>query len=249
MKGSRMTLFLVIVLALGACANQQPARAPASPQLTAAPVGERVNSREVMFQTEDGVTLGGTLFGQGNASVVLSHMYPTDQTSWHTFARALAEKGYLALAYDFRGYGKSGGEKRIDRIDRDVRAAAAFLRGQGAQRIVLIGASMGGMVSAKVAGSIGASGLIVISGPQSFQGLSVTEDDLKSFKGPSLWIGSRGDLATVSTEAMHALANEPKTIHIYDGSAHGTYIFDTADGADLIQRLLDFVSTNLPPGQ
>jgi pimeloyl-ACP methyl ester carboxylesterase len=208
---------------------------------------QETGPREATFQTEDGVTLSGTLFGQGQVGVVLSHMYPTDQTSWHAFAQTLADNGYLALAYDFRGYGQSGGEKRIDQIDRDVRAAAEFLRGQGAQRTVLIGASMGGMASAKVAGSVGADGLIVLSSPQSFQGMTVTADDLKSFAGPSLWIGSRGDAATADTEAMHALANAPKTIHIYSGSAHGTYIFDTGDEADLIQRLLEFLLASFPP--
>jgi pimeloyl-ACP methyl ester carboxylesterase len=234
---------------IGACTSPSPTQAPASTQLpdTPAPAGETAGPREVTFQTEDGVKLSGTLFGQGGSGVVLSHMFPTDQTSWHAFAKTLAGNGYLALAYDFRGYGKSGGEKHIDQIDSDVRAAVAFLKEQGAQRIVLVGASMGGTASAKVAGSAGAAALVVLSSPQSFNGLEVTEQDLKSFRGPSLWMGSRGDAATTDTEAMHAKANEPKTLHIYEGSAHGTFIFDTANGPDLSQRIIDFLVENAPP--
>ena len=261
------TLLAACAVALSACGNapvaapQSPTRAAAPPatQPPAAPVAAsptalaataantNTGPRTVTFQTEDGITLSGTLFGKGEVGVVLSHMFPTDQTSWHAFAQALADDGYLALAYDFRGYGQSGGEKRVDQIDRDVRAAAAFLRGQGAQRIVLIGASMGGTASVKAAGSVRADALVVISSPQSFEGLTASEDDLKSFEGPSLWIGSRNDTATPGSEAMYALANEPKALHIYEGSAHGTYIFDTGDGPDLTRRLIDFVASSLPP--
>lgn len=261
------SLLAVCALALSACTGTPaatttpppsltaalPTQAPAATQPPAEPAATQpapvAAPRPVTFQTEDGITLSGTLFGQGQVGVALSHMFPTDQTSWHAFAQTLADTGYLALAYDFRGYGQSGGQKRIDQIDRDVRAAVEFLRGEGAQRVVLIGASMGGTASARVAGPVGADGLVVISSPRSFQGLSVSEDDLRAFKGPSLWIGSRGDAATAETEAMHAQANEPKALHIYAGSAHGTYIFDTGDAADLTRRLLDFVSEYAPPEQ
>ena len=242
MKARWLTVCLITVLLSGACAGPAPTSTP-----PAAPAGDTDGPREVTFQTDDGVPLSGTLFGQGaGVGVVLSHMFPTDQTSWHAFAQALADNGYMALSYDFRGYGKSGGEKQIDRIDRDVRAAVSFLREQGARQIALIGASMGGSASAKVAASVEADGLVVLSSPQAFHGLAVTADDLKSLRAPSLWIGSRGDAATADTEAMHALANEPKTLHVYEGSAHGTYIFATADGADLVRRLMDFLSNNFP---
>ena len=85
----------------------------------AAPAGQVVR-----FATADGVTLAGSTFGDGTAGVVLAHMFPTDQTSWHPFARQLAMEGYRALAFDFRGYGRSSGARRIDEIDLDVSAAA-----------------------------------------------------------------------------------------------------------------------------
>ncbi len=247
MKARWQTVCLITALLSGACTGAAPTQAPTSTPL-AAPAVSPAGPRVVTFQTDDGVLLGGTLFGQGaGVGVVLSHMFPTDQTSWHTFAQALAENGYMTLAYDFRGYGKSGGEKQIDRIDRDVRAAVSILREQGARQIVLIGASMGGAASAKVGASVEADGLVVLSSPQSFQGLAVTADDVRSLRAPSLWIGSRGDAATADTEALYALASQPKTLHIYAGSAHGTYLFDTADGADLALRLMNFMVNNVPP--
>jgi pimeloyl-ACP methyl ester carboxylesterase len=191
--------------------------------------------------------LSGTLFGVGGVGVVLSHMRPVDQTAWHAFAQTLADNGYQALAYDFRGYGKSGGTQELGKIDRDVRAAVEFLRSQDAQHVILIGASMGGTASAKVAGPVGADGLVVLSGPQSFEGLNVAPEDLQLGGVPSLWITSRGDPVTPGMQAMHDAASDPKTLHIYEGDAHGTFIFDTADGEDLARRIIEFLTVNIPP--
>ena len=60
-------------------------------------------------------------------------------------------------------------------------------------------------------------------------------------------LGLDGDAATADTEAMHAKANQPKTLYIYEGDAHGTFIFDTKDGAELAQRIIDFLVKNVPP--
>ncbi len=267
MSTLRHNLILVCAVLIGACTSVAPATTKlpdvptvipatqaippttaleATPPPTAEPVVE-IGPRQVSFQTEDGVTLSGTLFGAGGVGVVLSHMRPVDQTSWHAFAQALADNGYLALAYDFRGYGKSEGPQALGLIDRDVRAAVDFLRSQGAGRVGLIGASMGGTASAKVAAVVGADGLVVLSGPQSFEGLNVAPEDLQLGGMPSLWITSRGDPVTPGMQAMHDASSDPKTLHIYEGDAHGTFIFDTADGEDLARQILEFLTANIPP--
>ena len=64
----------------------------------------------VTFATGDGVTLEGRRFGSGETGVVLAHMRPASMESWFDFARVLAADGYTALAFNFRGYGNSGGE-------------------------------------------------------------------------------------------------------------------------------------------
>lgn len=233
---------LVVALLLGACASATPAGpTPTSPPGVPPP-------REVFFQTEDGITLRGTLFGEGAAvGVVLSHMRLADQTSWHDFARTLAENGYMALAYDFRGYGKSGGTKEYGKIDLDVQAAAKFLRSTGAVHIVLAGASMGGTASAKAAIPIGADALVAISSPKMFDQLEVVAADLSLPEMPSLWIASQGDPVAPDVQALYNMAREPKLIHIYEGVAHGTDLFNTADKDDLTRRLLNFLIATNPP--
>ena len=142
-------------------------------------VTEIIKNGEVTFLTEDGIELNGNVFGQGKKWVVLSHMYPTDQTSWFDFAQDLAQKGYIALTYDFRGYGKSKGDKEdIPNIDKDIKAAISFVRQHDYEKLFLVGASMGGTVSIVVAAEdTGISGVVSLASPdkmgKDFDALSV----------------------------------------------------------------------------
>lgn len=245
---NRLPMFLLCTLFVAACSTPPTPTGSASPTSISQVIPTiEVPTRTARFETEDGVILSGTLFGQGPIGVVLSHMQPGDQKSWHAFARLLAENGYLALAYDFRGYGESGGIQELGLIDRDVRAAVAFMREQGAENIILIGASMGGTASAKVAGELGVDMLIVLSSPQRFEAIDVTKEDLADLRGPSLWMSSQSDPVTRDVQSMQQLAARPATLHIYDGIAHGMDIFNSSNGEDLTQRLMDFISEVFPP--
>jgi pimeloyl-ACP methyl ester carboxylesterase len=255
----RRLWLLLLMASLTACAGLPLSDATATPPQEAAltqPAPAQTTPEEaegllvgegpwaVTFETADGVTLGGTLFGTGTSGVVLSHMYPTDQTSWHPFAEAVAAEGYMALAYDFRGYGASASvPKDVTQMPLDLAAAAQFMREHGAERLVLIGASMGGTVSIKVAATEEMAGLAVISSPRSFQGLEVTDADLAALTMPSLWLGARQDAVVADTEAMYQQAAGPdKSVWVYEGSGvHGTFIFDGVDGPDLTRRLLEFI--------
>ena len=59
----------------------------------------------VAFAASDGIGLTGRVFGEGSIGVVLAHMgRPGDmQADFYPLARALAERGYLALTYNRRG--------------------------------------------------------------------------------------------------------------------------------------------------
>ena len=103
-------------------------------------------------------------------------MRPADQESWWPFARVLKDKGYQVLAYDFRGYRDSQGELDIDNIDKDVQAALDFMKSEGVSKVFLIGASMGGTASLKIASGEEVTGVITLSAPPAFEGLDATED-------------------------------------------------------------------------
>ncbi len=240
-------LILVSSLILVACGAPPPAAAPpgnlpAAANPAASPAVKE-GPRAVTFVSDDGVTLSGTLYGSGASAVIFSHMFPTDQTSWAPIAKDLAGRGYLVLTYDFRGYGASQGTKDVSKIDHDLRAAIAFIRAQGAAKLALVGASMGGMATAKVAAVEKPDAVVIMSAPQSFAGLVVSDDEVKAITAPKLFIGSEQDGATGTTLHMFDVAPEPKDKHVYPGSGHGTYIFDSQYGADLTQRIIQFIET------
>jgi pimeloyl-ACP methyl ester carboxylesterase len=201
---------------------------------------------EVTFTTEDGIDINGNIFGSGNSWVILSHMYPTTQTSWFDFARYLADNGYIVLTYDFRGYGKSGGSQDISNIDKDLEAALDFVRQYDAEKIFLIGASMGGTASLVVASKQTVDGVISFSSPTEIDSLSAI-DKVGKIDAPKLFIASQGDgIAAESANTLFDASPEPKEIEILDGSAHGTFIFEKEpDNAEIVKQIvLDFLNSN-----
>ena len=65
--------------------------------------------RAFSIVTEDDLQLEALAWGSGEEYVILAHMRPADMSSWFDFARVLADEGYTAVAFNFRGYGESGG--------------------------------------------------------------------------------------------------------------------------------------------
>ena len=230
---------LLVAVAAVACGgeDQQRAECPAVGASTYTPVA---------FNTKDGVTLCGRLYGAGQPSVVLSHMQPTDQESWADFAETAAQQGYTALTFNFRGYAPSGGEREISKLDVDVEAAVDFLLSRGAKGIFLIGASMGGTASVKYASREGVLGVAALSAPTEFEGLEAL-GDASAVVGPKLFIAAEGDRSAQQAAAAYYEATpEPRILEIYTGSDHGTNLLEGAHGAQVTGRLLEFMEIFSP---
>jgi esterase/lipase len=149
------------------------------------------------------------------------------------------------LTYDFRGYGDSQGERAVSMNALDLSAAVNFVRQQGATQVVLLGASMGGTASLKVAASVPVAAVVTLSAPADF-GVTVTEQDLQGMGGAKLFINSQFDTYSEDTSSMYAQAQPPKEIQMYKGTAHGTDIFDNYE-TDLTWRILNFLEHYAPP--
>lgn len=225
---------IVASLVLGACGGGE--EETVAPQLAV--------FTPVTFVSTDGVQLNGRLFGQGGRGVVLAHMLPADQESWGEFAGELAGRGYLALTFDFRGYGDSEGDKEFDLIDRDVEGALDFLEKRGADDLFLIGASMGGTASLKVAARRSLSGVVSISSPVVFEGLNIMQDVLR-IQEPVLFIAS--GLDGPAHESLLLLAGLKQTSSqtlVLPGAAHGTDILNGASGQIARDAIMDFLEGN-----
>jgi len=190
--------------------------------------------RAVTFRTADGVTLRGRLWPGGSTAVVFSHMFGTTQSIWYDLAGRLAAQGYTALTFDFRGVGDSSGRLVIRYVHRDTQAAATFVRGRQARKVVLIGASMGGTSSIVAAGHAPVDGLVVIASGMVFQGLDV-RPHLPDLRMPKLFIaGSRDAPFNESAQTMYARTPQPKQLLLIPTARHGTYMFYSARHRDRI---------------
>ncbi len=114
------------------------------------PSGEGLNQEAIPFQnielvTSDGLRLSAWYTPPENGAVILlAHGYGA--TRWEEYYALFASRGYGALAWDFRGHGRSGGDTVTFGYDeqRDVEAALDFaLMQPGVRHVGAWGGSMG----------------------------------------------------------------------------------------------------------
>lgn len=113
--------------------------------------------RKVRFTAADGVRLEGWYVPSRNGAVVVfGHGHGGQRAQLLPEARALTERGFGALLFDWRAHGESGGTRSTWGTDEqlDLDAAIGFVQAQPDVRRGAIGAlgfSMGAMVVAQVA--------------------------------------------------------------------------------------------------
>ena len=221
----------------------ESAFAPENP--TAAPLDEIIESHAVTFDTPDGATINGELYGEGDTAVIFSVMGNCDP-GWQEFAQLTAAQGFTTLTYLWRGCRESGGvdEDEIQKFVDDLRGAIAFMRGLGAQKIILVGASLGGCASAKLTVESQADGLVVVASPAEISqwGFAVEAGDVDS-DIPKLFITAKEDdtVPVEATQELFNLAADPKEWQTYPGTAHGTDLFETQHKEEFQQRILEFI--------
>jgi pimeloyl-ACP methyl ester carboxylesterase len=195
---------------------------------------------EVFFALGETPRLSGELRGNGEVGVVLAHMFPADRSSWSEFSALLAQQGYRTLAFDFRGYGRSGGEKDIPEIWRDVLAAAAALREKGSKTVVVVGASMGGTAALVAAAQDpqAIDGVVTLSAPSTFMGLTAPPEILGGVTAPKLFVAADGDGSAAQTaQAFYVQSPPPKRVEIVPGTEHGSDLMQGRQ-SEVVRRLV-----------
>jgi len=189
--------------------------------------------------TPDNETLAVTISAVPGATVtvVLAHMRGADRATWDPIIGPLNDAGNTTLTFDFRGYGESTGE-RDTHLDTDLAAAVSRARTDGASKVVIVGASMGGTAVLEGGARLSADGVVAISAPAEFLGLDGGAG-AALLTVPTLLIDSTGDHPYV--DQLTAIeATTGASIVTYDGSAHGTAIFAT-HGVELTSLIVEFV--------
>lgn len=221
---------------------------------------------EVTLETADRVTLAGWLYRPPPATekpvaVVLAHEYYASHWSWNTFALRLAQDGFTALAFDFRGHGKSKGVIKPATIALDTKAAIAYLEGQGFDQVVCMGASMGGSGCLAAAIDAELAGLVLISSPmnvpETVEGRTlVREKHLAALTMPKLFMITEQDIVIETLPdfvdqflRMYELVPDPKELIVYPGNDHGTALLFEVEfgyGEDVQTKLLEFLQAQAP---
>ena len=232
---------LILIFLLAACdAPASPTAVPVLP--TSSPIP---NPQTITFTTPDGATIEGTLYGSGDIAVIFSVM-GNCKRGWEDMAELVAQNGITALTYQWRGCKNSGSidEVEIQKFVDDLRGAIAFMREQGAKKIILVGASLGGCASAKLAVESNANGLIVIASPPEIPqwGFAVEAADINT-NIPKLFITAENDdtVPASATRELFVLAAEPKEWQTYPGTAHGTDLFEEENGEEIQKQILEFI--------
>jgi pimeloyl-ACP methyl ester carboxylesterase len=119
------------------------------------------------FVGDGGVTLTADEYGSSGPLVLLLHGGGQTRHAWKGAGQDLANAGYHAFSLDARGHGDSGwpadADYSYDALVRDLVEVTRQL-GAGAERPILVGASMGGgtSLSAVGHGHIDAAALVLV---------------------------------------------------------------------------------------
>jgi pimeloyl-ACP methyl ester carboxylesterase len=125
------------------------------------------------------------------------------------------------LLMDLGGFGSS---EPSSKPDQDVKQAVGFLRQQGVQSTVLIGASLGGTASLSAAVIVQppVTAVVSMSGPVRVYGMDLSVR-IRALAAPVLYIAARDD-GTIGTDAQtlfDSTVETRKRILLVDGGTHG----------------------------
>ncbi len=170
--------------------------------------------------------LTGAIAGNGRTGIVFTHQSDGDLCGWLPYARTLIGH-YRVLAIDLDGYGTSPVRSNddTDGFGADVAAGAAELRRRGADRVILVGASIGAAASLAAAGRPGVTGdaVAALSPPESLQGEDVVAAT-RRIRIPVLLLAADDDASFANqTRTLYRSATRarPRRLVIFPAGGHG----------------------------
>lgn len=228
----------------------------------------RLPVERVEFATEDSVRLVSWVIPAANDSagrwLIICHgnagnLSEFDRPLHYAGLRGL---GLNLLAFDYRGYGESGGVPTEQGLYRDAEAAYRYLRqsrGVPADRILVFGHSLGSAVAVDLVSRFPAAGLIVEGAFTSVLDLGqelypyipvrwiagsryLSIDKIGRVRQPKLFLHAAADevIPPAHGRGLYQAAPEPKTFVELQGG-HGD-AFDT-DSARYFGSIAEFVRT------
>ena len=228
----RCLIGLAVVATL-AFASTSGARIAAEPPTLADACGSTagLEAQTAWLTTSDGVRLYTAEAGTGSTAIVLSHQGRSDLCDTIPYATTLVAAGFRVFAFDFRGWGRSQSPSRHAlALGNDLAAMVERTRAKGAERVFLIGASMGGAAIVQNTSNLRVDGRISLSGTRLWTGYGINHpDQLRRIRAPFLYIGARDDWRAPLKEVrsiLRRIGSRDKRTALYPGSDHGWALVD-----------------------
>lgn len=200
----------------------------------------------ITIKTEDGVEIIGDYYPAGSEkvpAVLLLHMMPATRKSWVDFAEKLNEAGFDAFAIDLRGHGdslnKSDGTylnyKNFSNTEHqasihDVEASVNFLKQKGAEKIILMGASIGANLALQYAATHhDVASAVLLSPGLDYRGVLTDHMPERFARGQAVFYAASSE-DSYAAETIRKLYQETpegvtKEEKIFDQAGHGTDMF------------------------
>jgi alpha/beta superfamily hydrolase len=245
--------------------SPEPATTASSPEPaaeTSEPPAERcgppnTHGRALWFRASDRTRLEGATVGKGSIGVVFVHEYPGPRNGpycgFWSFAASLAPHGIRSLLFNLRCYGDSQCPDETHNADvKDVRGAIGTLRRLGARKVVLMGASMGGVVVLRAGAAIRppVAGVVSLSGELNL-GPLLGPEDLDAGKAapqvvsPTFLAVAEGDTyaSVADTKTIYRRLGARRKRLVVGGAGHGWQLLDApgGGGSPLARQVTSFI--------
>jgi hypothetical protein len=189
---------------------------------------------QISIPTKSGDPIKGTKYGKGTTAIIFSNMNTNDVYEWGDVPTKLANEGYVVYTYTYLG----------DYL-ADIQSVIDWAKQNGAKKSVLIGASLGGLISLMTAVNTKIDAVISISPPIYYPSVSrLSANEAKLITAPKLIIYADGDTDVGKDPSdIYALLNEPKEQIVYTGSVHGTILLLSHN--DLLPQISKFIQDHV----
>lgn len=186
-------------------------------------------------------------YGNSRDLVILLNMDTNNPQEWDPLVEAVNTDKYSVLTYSYPD-NQAEWERTLGAVLDFVESEEQAEGVKKAERIVLVGASRGGVTSLQVASKRGDErifAIVAISVPLEYEGTRLyTNTELRMVTVPKLFISTEFDDYVEETRDIFAVVEDPRWLTIYPGDAHGTEIF-TEEGESLALELTQFIEAML----
>ena len=201
-----------------------------------------VDATPFWLTASDGARLYAVEAGSGSTAIVLAHESPADLCGWLPYVPRLTAAGFRVLAFDFRNFGDSSRPpgRAATAYGRDLSAAVARARADGATRVFLMGASFGGAAALTYGPQLKISGLVSLSGEARLGGMNALKA-VRRLRVPFLLVGSKLDRYAPVAEMRQLYRrarSKDKRLALYRGAFHGWALVEDAPYAAKARALV-----------